>query len=103
MSELYILLITYIFIIYWVSVIAFGLYGWDKHNAVYGKWRIPEAVLLCAAIFGGGWGALMGMLLFRHKTKHLLFTICNPICFVLQLALGCYLFYKYNAMLPAVF
>lgn len=71
---------TYLFII---NLITFLVYCWDKHNAVYSKWRIPEAVLWMLAIIGGAYGASMGMLLFRHKTKHLTFQIIVPVCFIL--------------------
>jgi uncharacterized membrane protein YsdA (DUF1294 family) len=76
------LLYTYLFII---NVIAFGLYGLDKHKAYYGKWRIPEAVLLGVAVIGGAYGALMGMWLFRHKTLHQSFRTTVPVSFVVWL------------------
>lgn len=94
MFDLYIL--YFVTFCYWMSIITFGMYGWDKHQAVYGRWRIPEAVLISTALFGGAWGAVMGMFLFRHKTLHTLFQICNPIFLVIQILLGCFLYYKYN-------
>ena len=75
---------TYLFII---NVVAFGLYAYDKHHAVYTLWRIPEAVLLISAAIGGAYGAGMGMLLFRHKTLHTLFLIIVPTFFVLWMGL----------------
>lgn len=74
------ILYSYLFII---NLIAFLAYWLDKRNAVYSKIRIPEAVLWMLAIIGGAYGAGMGMLLFRHKTKHTSFLIIVPICFVL--------------------
>ncbi len=67
------------------NVIGFLLYGLDKHFACYNKWRIPEAVLIGIAAVGGAYGAAMGMLLFRHKTKHPLFVITIPILLVIWL------------------
>lgn len=76
-------LYTFLFLI---SVLAFGLYAIDKRNAVYGNRRIPEAVLLGLAIIGGAYGAGMGMLLFRHKTRHMAFLITVPLFFIIWLA-----------------
>ena len=53
-----------------ISLIAFILYGADKSKAKRGAWRIPEKVLLGFSLLGGAVGGLLGMLLFRHKTKH---------------------------------
>ena len=47
----------------------------DKVKAKKNLWRIPEATLLAVAIIGGSLGSLAGMRLFRHKTKHLLFSM----------------------------
>ncbi len=58
-------------------MIAFILYGADKRRARKGHWRIPESVLLGFGFFGGSIGALLGMYLFRHKTKHWYFWVVN--------------------------
>ena len=41
----------------------------DKGKAVRKSWRIPEWFLLTVALIGGSLGSLLGMYLFRHKTK----------------------------------
>lgn len=69
-----------------MSVIAFALYGADKYKAIKGMWRIPEAVLLSIGFLGGSIGALLGMYLFRHKTRHWYFWAGNWIGFVLLIA-----------------
>ena len=74
------LVITYIFII---NVIVFVIYGLDKHRAVFGERRVPEAVLIALSFLGGAFGALMGMLFFRHKTRKNAFKICVPIALVI--------------------
>ncbi|WP_312343661.1 DUF1294 domain-containing protein [Chryseobacterium binzhouense] len=56
--------------IYYVSVISlisFGLFGFDKMKAVKRQRRISESTLLAATLLGGTIGALLGMILFRHK------------------------------------
>ena len=70
-----------------LSALTFLLFGWDKLMAKLGRSRIPEAALLGAALFGGGTGALLGMLLFRHKIRKAPFPVLVPLFFLLQLAL----------------
>lgn len=74
-----------------VNIAAFILYGIDKHKAKAHQWRISEVSLLCIAVIGGSAGALLGMFVFRHKTKHLKFLIGVPLILVLQVAAGFYL------------
>ena len=64
----------------------------DKQEARRGAWRIPEATLIWVAILGGSVGSLLGMYLFRHKTRHLKFTVGIPLILFLQLALVIALF-----------
>ena len=64
----------------------------DKQKARRGAWRIPEATLIWVAILGGSVGSLLGMYLFRHKTRHLKFTVGIPLILFLQLALVIALF-----------
>lgn len=59
----------------------------DKQKAIKNKWRIPEATLIGIAILGGSLGAILGMRIFRHKTKHLKFSLGLPIILVLQIIL----------------
>lgn len=62
-----------------VNIVAFFLMGIDKKKAQTGAWRIPEKTLFLAAILGGGVGAIAGMQLFRHKTRHRSFVIGMPL------------------------
>ena len=75
-----------IWVLAW-TLIAFVLMGADKWKARHDNWRVPEKTLFLAAILGGSVGALAGMYLFRHKTKHLSFTIGMPVILALQIAL----------------
>ncbi|MBR0139398.1 MAG: DUF1294 domain-containing protein [Firmicutes bacterium] len=76
------------------NLIVFAAYGIDKRKAKKGSWRTPEKTLLAMAFFMGGAGALLGMKVFRHKTRHARFQILVPLFFVLNIALLGYLFYK---------
>ena len=60
----------------------------DKHKAKKKLWRIPEATLLAIAALGGSIGSLAGMYAFRHKTKHLKFTLGIPAILIVQLILA---------------
>lgn len=57
----------------------------DKKKAQLGRWRIRESTLMTVAVLGGSIGSLMGMKLFRHKTKHLKFTLGIPVILALQI------------------
>lgn len=70
-----------------INIVAFVVYGIDKYKAKHQKWRIPEATLLSLAILGGAIGALLGMLIFRHKTKHLRFQIVVPLFVLIWVAI----------------
>ena len=70
-----------------INLVTFFIYGIDKLKAKRGKWRIPESMLLTLAVVGGSIGALLGMLVFRHKTKHKKFTIGVPLIIAAQVAL----------------
>ncbi|MFD1735947.1 DUF1294 domain-containing protein [Bacillus salitolerans] len=59
----------------------------DKQKAIKQKWRISEKTLWTFAIIGGSLGILVGMSLFRHKTKHRSFQIGIPVLIMLQTAL----------------
>ena len=60
----------------------------DKQKARKKLWRIPEATLLAIAAFGGSIGSLVGMYAFRHKTRHLKFTLGIPAIIAAQLVIA---------------
>lgn len=68
-----------------INIIVFCMYGIDKYKAKHKKWRIPEATLIGAAVFGV-LGALAGMYIFHHKTKKPKFYITVPVILVLEVA-----------------
>ena len=68
-----------------VNALGFLLMLADKHKARKNLWRIPEATLITVAVIGGSIGCLAGMYTFRHKTRHLKFTLGIPLILVLQL------------------
>lgn len=62
-----------------INAVSFLLMLVDKHKARKNLWRIPEATLMGVAAIGGSFGALAGMYLIRHKTKHRKFTVGIPL------------------------
>jgi uncharacterized membrane protein YsdA (DUF1294 family) len=71
-----------------VNLIGFVQMGVDKRRSVHHRWRIPEAQLFLVAAIGGAAGSLLGMSVFRHKTRHRTFVIGMPLILVLQLAIA---------------
>ena len=68
-----------------VNAVAFLLMLVDKQSARKKLWRIPESTLLLSAAIGGSIGGLAGMYTFRHKTRHLKFTLGVPAILVVQI------------------
>ena len=62
----------------------------DKERAKRGAYRIPEKILFTVSILGGSIGTLVGMYLFRHKTKHWYFVVGMPLILVVHLVLFVY-------------
>ena len=75
------LILLYLLII---NAASFLLMLVDKQKARKKLWRIPESTLLLSAAIGGSVGALAGMYTFRHKTKHLKFTLGVPAILLAQ-------------------
>ena len=76
--------ITIIIFIIW-NIIVFAMYGIDKNKSQKRKRRISEKTLILSAFFMGGTGALLGMHVFRHKTKHWEFKIGIPLLLLLNI------------------
>ena len=80
-----------------INAVAFVLMLADKQKARKKRWRIPERTLIGSALLGGSLGALLGMYTFRHKTKHLKFTLGVPAILIAQIALAIWIFLKIGA------
>lgn len=86
--KLYMYFLLYLLL---VNAYSFWLMYSDKRKAVRNKYRIPEKTLFTWALLGGSIGSMLGMQMFRHKTRHLTFRIGMPLIFIVE---G-YLFLKY--------
>ena len=76
-----------VLIIYFLLVNLLGFYAMytDKLRAKKRAFRIPEATLFAIAFIGGSIGCIIGMYLFRHKTRHWHFVYGIPLILILQI------------------
>lgn len=77
-----------------VNILGFSMMGIDKAKARRRSWRISEAHLFLVALIGGSVGTLVGMYVFRHKTKHWYFVYGMPAILLIQIALVCVLVFS---------
>lgn len=66
------LIITWIL---FISIWSFIMMGYDKKQSKKRRSRVPEKTLWLFAIAGGGIGSYLGMMAFRHKTRHTEFRV----------------------------
>ena len=69
-----------------VNLVTFAVYGADKRRAKKDRRRVSEKTLFLLAIIGGSVGALLGMKVFRHKTRHWYFVWGIPAILLVQIA-----------------
>ena len=67
-----------------MNLVGFIAYRVDKKKAEKGHWRIKETTLLVLSFLGGGIGSMIGMSLFRHKTKKIKFLIGVPLLTIIS-------------------
>lgn len=66
--------------------------GFDKgRSRRKGARRVRERTLFLSALLGGSLGAVLGMWLFRHKTRHWYFVYGMPAILVLQILLAVFI------------
>ena len=75
-----------------VNLFAFILYGIDKKRARNREWRISEKTLIGIAVIGGSVGAILGMHVFHHKTRHWYFRYGLPVILIIQVLLAWFLY-----------
>ena len=80
-----------------INILAFILYGIDKKRAREHAWRISERMLIGIALIGGSVGAIAGMLLFRHKTRHWYFRYGLPLILIVQVAAAVWAYPRFLA------
>jgi uncharacterized membrane protein YsdA (DUF1294 family) len=73
--------------LFW-NIVGFILVRVDKRRARRGEWRFRERTFLLWALAFGATGILLGIYVFRHKTRHWSFVVGLPILLLLNLACG---------------
>ena len=88
-------LLLYILIYYVViNLISFIAMFYDKRQAIKNEYRVSEKTLFTLAFLLGGFGIYFGMILFRHKTKHIAFKIFIPIIICINISILIYIILK---------
>ncbi len=67
-----------------INIFTFLLFGFDKMRAKNKGFRVPEVILILLSLFFGGVGAILGMVVFNHKTSKISFRIIVPASFALN-------------------
>ena len=67
-----------------MSIVLLVVMGVDKKRSKNHGRRVPENTLFTLALLGGAMGGILGMQLFRHKTKKMKFMVGFPILALLQ-------------------
>ena len=79
-----------------VNLITFFVYGADKRRAkIPGACRVPEKTLFALALLLGSAGALLGMRVFHHKTRHWYFRLGIPAILLAQSAAAVLLYLRF--------
>ena len=79
------LLMGYIILMVFMSLISFILFAIDKKKAIKGKERIKEKTLLLSTIINGAMGSFLARIICRHKTDKIYFTITIYLSLLFQL------------------
>lgn len=77
-----------------INLAAFVAFGADKRRAKRGAWRVSEKTLFLLALLGGSLGAMCGMFVFHHKTRHWYFRYGLPAILLAQCALAVWLWIR---------
>ena len=86
-----------VFVIYLaaINLITFCVYGADKRRAkIQGARRVPEKTLFALALLLGSAGALLGMRVFHHKTRHWYFRFGIPAILLVQSAAAVFFYLR---------
>ena len=88
-----------IYVYFAIYILVINLIGYltmyiDKKKAKEKKYRISEKFFFLTSLFGGSIGVYIGMYKFRHKTKHLAFTVGIPLLIITNIAIIIYLIYS---------
>lgn len=67
-----------------INLLSFLAFGFDKYRANRDKWRLKNGLLLGLSFIGGALGGIVGMKVFRHKTKKSYYKMGLPLMVLMQ-------------------
>ncbi|ALR30595.1 hypothetical protein ATE47_08685 [Chryseobacterium sp. IHB B 17019] len=70
-----------------INLLSFIIFGLDKRRSIKHQRRIPENTLLLVSFLGGTIGAILGMLIFRHKISKTSFLLKFGVVVLTQIVL----------------
>ena len=73
-----------------INLLTFLIMWWDKHEAKLGDWRVSEKFLFLLVLLGGGIGGIVGMYVFKHKTKKWYFKFGFPKILIIEIIIALY-------------
>ncbi|MCS3531728.1 DUF1294 domain-containing protein [Chryseobacterium sp. JUb7] len=79
-----------------VNLISFIIFGLDKRKAIQHQRRISESFLLTVTFLGGTFGAVLAMLIFRHKVSKKSFLWKFGVVILIQLVVFYFLKEKFK-------
>jgi uncharacterized membrane protein YsdA (DUF1294 family) len=88
-----------VYLILIVNFLGFIIFGLDKRQSIKHQRRISENSLLLVSFLGGSAGAILGMLIFRHKISKTSFLLKFGLIVLIQIAL-IYFFWNKIKMPP---
>ena len=74
-----------------MNIVSFLMFGIDKKRAKKRQKRISEKKIMRVCFWGGALGGIIGMSIFKHKTKQKKFSVSIPVLFMIQLILYSFL------------
>lgn len=74
-----------------INLLSFILMYVDKKELYYINGELVKNLFFILCILGGSLGEILGIYTFRHKTKHLKFTLGFPLILIIQLLIFLYL------------
>lgn len=85
----------YLVLLILINLCGLVIMGYDKSQSRWpGARRVPERTLFLIALVGGAVGVYLGMKIFRHKTRHRIFSVGMPLIIFAQAALYLIFLYK---------
>lgn len=88
---------NYVLILLIWNIIVMLVYGIDKLRARRSTRRISERALIICAFLLGGMGAMLGMIVFNHKTSKIKFRILVPLSAIIVIS-ATYYFRLFNGI-----